>query len=89
MPDPYTIRIFVPDGDPDSVRIVGRQLPGPLLDLAAEASDNARFGDTRQVSPRRFQGQKFGIALSYFPDRRWINHFITQIAGHATNTNGP
>ena len=24
MPDPYTIRIFVPDGDPDSVRIIDR-----------------------------------------------------------------
>jgi hypothetical protein len=24
MPDPYTIRIFVPDGDPEGVRIIDR-----------------------------------------------------------------
>ena len=24
MPDPYTIRIFVPDGDPEGIRIIDR-----------------------------------------------------------------
>jgi SAM-dependent methyltransferase len=53
---------------------VGGELPRALLDLAAQAGDQAGPGGAGEVSPQRLLSEQLDVALGNLPDRHLLRH---------------